>query len=234
MIATLDNIISEMGSAWRRQFADMPLILSDESKTNILRRAKDYRPHRLLAMWIMYIGDEREKDWGLTIDRFLRDDTLNRWAARLGAQTVSKGGRLSNFPSGYNAFICEHSFQLCVTPPTFCWGEVGYPNWDGKTPLPDRHPELCPFCKGAMYRINSGEYKRLHEKRNADLMALPDPVPVVAKDLGEMVFPSKPAPVQEVAVFEDDLDAALKEPDESYMGFDDDIDEIGGTEIDFF
>lgn len=213
MTVTTDNVILEMGKAWRRQFADMPLILSDESQRSILLRAADYKPPRLLAMWIMYIEDEREKDWGLTIDRFLRDDTLNKWAARLGTHTVSKAGGSSPYPPGYNVYICENSFQLKVTPPSFCWGERGYPGWDGSRKLPDRHPGRCPLCNGAMYRIHSSEYKRLNQKRTADLMVLPDPEPGDLKTLAAAV--AKPIP-------------------DAIRGFDEPVDELGGDEIDFF
>jgi len=80
MVTTTENISIEFGKAWRDEFDELPLGIEGATKELLLRRAKEYKPYRLLAMWVMYLKDSSEKQWGIDIEKFLTTKKLNKWA----------------------------------------------------------------------------------------------------------------------------------------------------------
>ncbi len=107
--------------------------------------AKDYGPERLRAMWAYYITDDRELEFGISVQAFSDPRRLARFAVRVG-----KGQKAAK-PDEMRWHVVYSCVKRCLYGDDL-WGyDVTFKHGEHKAAidaLPLYHENPCPHCKG--------------------------------------------------------------------------------------
>jgi hypothetical protein len=213
MNVTTDNIFDTMKADFlqKQGFPYIGKTADREEVTAIAGYSSDqFVPVKLRAMWLYYLDDPKEKEFGYSIERFTESRVLMKCAARVHKAPSGFTEKLEGF-----VYICEG--WLCW--PTTCMRQEkfsAFPPGDA----PDVHPVPCYYCNGPMVKVESKRHDELYNAGMVAYKASPDYLPwPVVKVMMKTVLRPMPVPVPvAVAAPEPELAETL-DLDEDYDFF---------------
>ena len=117
-----------------------------------------FAPVKLRAMWLYYLDDAKEREFGYSVKRFTEPRVLMKLAVRVHKTPKGFTGKTES-----HEYICEG--WLCW--PMTCMMQINFYTFP-ESDVPEVAPEPCFYCQGPMVRVGS---ERHQEKYKAGMDA---------------------------------------------------------------